>query len=140
MVGRGASYADVDGDGDLDILITSVGQPPRMLRNDQALGNHWLRLKLIGVHCNRDAIGAQVEVRLPDRTLRRQVMPTCSYLSQIELPLTFGLGQNDHVDAIAIRWPDGSRQELHNLQVDRLHEIQQQVAPETPASPRGTSR
>ena len=61
MVGRGAAYADIDGDGDLDVLITATGQPPRLLRNDQQLGHHWLRFKLTGTKSNRDAIGAWVD-------------------------------------------------------------------------------
>ena len=63
LVGRGASYADIDGDGDLDVVITQNGGPPLLLRNDQATGHHWLRVKLTGTAANRDAIGAWVEVR-----------------------------------------------------------------------------
>jgi enediyne biosynthesis protein E4 len=125
IVGRGASFADIDGDGDLDLLITSNGGAPRLLRNDQNLGHHWLRLKLVGSNCNRDAIGAEVEVQLPDRTLRRRVMPTRSYLSQVELPLTFGLGMEDRVQSVTIHWPDGSRQIVPAPQVDRAYEIEQ---------------
>ena len=79
MVGRGASFADIDADGDLDLLLTAIGSPPRLLRNDQQLGHHWLRVKLVGTRSNRDAIGAWIELELPDRVLRQQVMPTRSY-------------------------------------------------------------
>jgi hypothetical protein len=125
IVGRGANFADIDGDGDLDVLITAPGRAPRLLRNEQNLNHHWLRLKLRGTSCNRDAIGAQVEVHLEGRTLRRQVMPTRSYLSQVELPLTFGLGAAERVQSVRIHWPDGSRQVVRDLQVDRTYEIQQ---------------
>lgn len=125
MVGRGVSYADIDQDGDLDLLLTATGQAPRLLRNDQAVGNHWIRLVLVGTSCNRDAIGAEVEVHAGDLVLRRQVMPTRSYLSQVELPLTFGLGQNTKVGKILVRWPDGTRQELEGLAIDTTHTVQQ---------------
>ncbi|MBT6153800.1 MAG: CRTAC1 family protein [Planctomycetaceae bacterium] len=130
MVGRGTSFADIDGDGDLDILITAVGREPRLLRNDllstKKPGHHWLRLKLIGKQCNRDAIGSMVEVQLGKRTLKQQVMPTRSYLSQTELPVTFGLGQAEKVDHVRIRWADGTTQEIPSPEVDRLIRIEQQ--------------
>jgi hypothetical protein len=123
LVGRGASYADIDGDGDLDALVTATGQPPRLLRNDQQLGHHWLRLKLTGTKSNRDAIGAWIEVELADRTLRRQVMPSRSYLSQVELPVTFGLGPDDHVRRVTVRWPRGATQVVDARQIDRMIEV-----------------
>jgi hypothetical protein len=123
LVGRGASYADIDGDGDLDALVTATGQPPRLLRNDQQLGHHWLRLKLTGTESNRDAIGAWVEVELADRTLRRQVMPSRSYLSQVELPVTFGLGDDDRVRRVIVHWPCGATQEVEVPAVDRVIEL-----------------
>lgn len=125
MVGRGASFADIDGDGDLDVLLTAVGRRPRLLRNDQQLGRHWLRFKLRGRRCNRDGIGAWIEVKLPDRTLRQQVMPTRSYLSQVELPVTFGLAEDVNVEHVTVYWPDGSVQRLAHVPVDRLHEVEQ---------------
>ncbi|HEV8540894.1 MAG TPA: CRTAC1 family protein, partial [Verrucomicrobiae bacterium] len=87
IVGRGSAFADIDGDGDLDVVLTQPGGKPILLRNDQGLGNHWLRVKLIGQKANRDAIGATVHVRVQGKDLWRQVMPTRSYLSQSELPV-----------------------------------------------------
>ena len=108
IVGRGSSYADVDGDGDLDVVLTQIAGPPLLLRNDQATGHHWLRLELRDKAPNREAIGARVELVAGGVTQRRAVMPTRGYLSQVERVLTFGLGEQGRVDSIEIIWPDGS--------------------------------
>jgi len=125
VVGRGAAYADVDDDGDLDVVITTVNNPPRLLRNDQQSGNHWLRLKLIGDRDNRDAIGSRVVVRAKDQTLIRFGMPTRSYLSQMELPVTFGLGEADAVEDVTITWPDGSETKLDKPPLDTMRIVRQ---------------
>ncbi len=129
MVGRGATMADIDNDGDMDLLLFASGGKPRLLRNEQQLGNHWLRLQLRGTTCNRDAIGAVVAVTLPDNTiLRRNVMPTRSYQSQTELPMTFGLGKFDKVQSVTINWPGGESQELTVDGVDRMITVEQKAS------------
>jgi hypothetical protein len=123
LVGRGSTFADIDADGDLDVLLIPVVGRPRLLRNDQRLGHHWLRLKLVGTASNRDSIGAQVEVHAGRQVQRRLVMPTRSYLSQTELPITFGLGRASAVERIRIQWPGGPPHEITGVPVDRLTTI-----------------
>lgn len=119
IVGRGAAYADIDADGDLDVALTQAGGAPLLLRNDQTSNHHWLRVKLIGSAANLDAIGASVELRTGETTQRRVVMPTRSYLSQMELPVTFGLGGSTQVDSLTVRWPGGARETVTVDGVDR---------------------
>jgi hypothetical protein len=120
MVGRGATFADIEGDGDLDVLLVLLEGRPRLFRNDQQLGHHWLRLKLVGRASNRDAIGAEIEVHAGGQVQRRQVMPTRSYLAQTELPVTFGLGATTAIDRVRVRWPGGRSQEVTGAAIDRL--------------------
>ncbi|MEI6781496.1 MAG: CRTAC1 family protein [Verrucomicrobiota bacterium] len=120
IVGRGGAFADIDGDGDPDVVLCQAGGPPLLLRNDQQLGHHWLRLKLVGTRSNRDAIGAWIRVKVSGQNSWRQVMPTRGYLSQSELPVTIGLGAAEKPDEVEIIWPGGRRQNAESLEVDRL--------------------
>jgi len=123
IVGRGAAYADIDADGDLDVVLTQVGGPPLLLRNEMENDHHWLRLRLEGRPPNTGAIGASLVLEAGGVTQHRTVMPTRSYLSQVELPVTFGLGETDRIEQVTISWPDGSEQVLGGLTVDRSHVI-----------------
>lgn len=125
IVGRGSAYGDLDNDGDLDAVFTQTAGAPLVLRNDQALNRHWLRLKLVGKKSNRDAIGAWVRVKGGDQIIARQVMPTRSYLSQSELPVTIGLGATDKFDDIEITWPGGQVQKLANARIDATTVVEQ---------------
>lgn len=124
MVGRGAAYADIDRDGRLDVVLTQINGPPLLLRNETETDHHWVGFELKGRAPNHLAIGARLEIEQGDETLIRHVMPTRSYLSQVALPLHFGLGTSDQLDAVTVVWPDGYRQSLHNIEVDQYHVIQ----------------
>lgn len=124
-VGRGSAFADMDGDGDLDVVMTEVGGSPMLLRNDQAIGNHHVRLKLVGAKSNRDAIGAWVKVTAGGESQWRQVMPAKSYLSASEFEVTFGLGPNTKIDAAEVIWPSGAKQVIADMGIDRRNVVQE---------------
>lgn len=118
MVARGAAYADLDMDGDLDFLLTGCGEAPRLFRNDDAAAqNNWIRFRLIGSETNRDAIGAILTLGAGGRERIKMVRTGSSYLSQNEFTLTFGMGEIDAVESVSIQWPDGSEMELSGDEV-----------------------
>ncbi len=125
IVGRGSAFADIDGDGDLDVVMTQIGGPPLLLRNDQELKHNWLRFKLVGSKSNRDGIGAWVKVRTGNQVLSRQVMPARSYLSQSELPLTVGLGTATRVDEVTVVWPGKQVQKVTDWRLNGQTAIKQ---------------
>ncbi|MFM1768949.1 MAG: hypothetical protein RJA22_1478 [Verrucomicrobiota bacterium] len=125
IVGRGSAYADIDGDGDLDVVLTQTAGPPRLLRNDQQTGHHWLRVRLAGSRANRDALGARVRLRAGGVTQTREVTGSRGYLSQSDLTLTFGLGTATRVDELEILWPGGTAQKIAEIPIDRLITVTQ---------------
>ncbi|MGB5641685.1 MAG: CRTAC1 family protein [Gammaproteobacteria bacterium] len=128
VVGRGASYADIDNDGDLDVMITQPGREAKLYRNDQQTGHHWLRVVLEGSSDNHNAIGAIIELTVNGVTQRRLISSGRSFLSQVEFPVTFGLGNADKVDSLLITWPGGQKQSVDIEEVDKLITIKQTTA------------
>jgi enediyne biosynthesis protein E4 len=117
---RGSGAWDFDDDGQMDLLITTLGGRAALWRNVGSTGNHWLRIKLEGTLSNRDGLGARVRVELADRTLHGESRCPTSYLFQQDPRLHFGLGSNAVVDAIEVRWPSGQSQSLTNIKADRI--------------------
>ncbi|HEV2206047.1 MAG TPA: CRTAC1 family protein [Candidatus Acidoferrales bacterium] len=114
-VSRGLCYGDFDRDGDLDLLMTTNNGPACLFRNDLQARNNSIRFRLIGTKSNRDAIGATVRIFHNGTEQSQMVKTGSSYLSQSELPLTFGLGENDQVDRAVIEWPSGRTEEHTQL-------------------------
>ena len=120
-VGRGLAYGDFDRDGDLDLLMTTNHGAAVLFRSDQLSGNHSLRVRLTGTKSNRDAIGAVVRIFYGQSSQFRRVRSGSSYLSQSELPLTFGLGKFDRVERLVIQWPSGANEEYKALTAGRTY-------------------
>jgi hypothetical protein len=120
-VARGLAYGDFDRDGDLDLLLTTNSGPAYLFRNDQVARNRSIRFKLTGTQSNRDAIGATVRIEAGGVSQTRLVKSGSSYLSQSELPVTFGLGARDKVDRAVIQWPNGRTEEYKNLKPNNAY-------------------
>ena len=122
---RGAAFGDFDNDGDIDVLIMNMNEPPSLLRNDYAGTNHWIELQLEGTRSNRTAIGALVTVTVNGRALTRALLSQSSYYSHDDVRLHFGLGNSDTAQSIVVRWPSGTVQTLADVKGDRLVKIRE---------------
>ena len=120
-VGRGLAYGDFDRDGDVDLLMTTNNGPAVLFRTDAPAGNRSIRLTLQGTKSNRDAIGALVRVYHGGTSQSRMVRSGSSYLSQSELPVTFGVGRRDQVERLVITWPSGRTDEFKNVAAGRSY-------------------
>jgi hypothetical protein len=108
---RGCAFGDYDNDGDIDVLVLNMNDPPSLLRNDGGNKNNWIKIKLLGTRCNRTAIGARVYVTTAKHTQMDEVHSGGSIMSQSDLRLHFGLGQEKVVDSIEILWPTTHQRE-----------------------------
>jgi hypothetical protein len=121
-VGRGLAAGDFDRDGDIDLLMTTNNGPAVLFRNDQKTGHRSLRLRLIGTQSNRDAIGATIRIFHEGTSQSRMVRSGSSYLSQSELPVTFGVGKRDRVDRVVITWPNGRTEEFKSVATGKAYD------------------
>jgi hypothetical protein len=121
-VGRGLACADFDRDGDVDLLMTTNNGPAVLFRNDQTGGRRSVRLRLRGTASNRDAIGTTVRIFHGGTSQSRTVKSGSSYLSQSELPVTFGVGTRDVIDRLTIAWPNGRKEEFTKVATGKQYD------------------
>ena len=116
---RGCAFGDFDNDGDVDILVINLNEPPSLLRNDVSGDNRWLKVKLIGVESNRSAIGARITARYGDKIQVQEVLSQSSFYSASDLRLHFGLGRAEAAD-LEIRWPRGTKETVAHVAANHL--------------------
>ena len=127
---RGSAFGDFDNDGDIDVLVMNMNEPPLLLRNEyvnkrSAGPNNWLKLKLVGTKSNRSAIGVRVLLRTGSRTQVQEVTSQSSYYSHNDSRLHFGMGQSRKADLIEIRWPSGQTETLQDILANQILTIKE---------------
>ena len=124
-VSRGAAFADLDGDGRVDVVVNNLDDRPTMLLN-KSVGGNWIELKLVGRTVNKDAIGARATISAGDKKQVAEVRAGHSYLSQSDLKLHFGLGNAKSIESIEVRWPGGGTQKLNGVSANQVLRIEEQ--------------
>jgi hypothetical protein len=130
-LGRGLAIGDIDNDGDTDLLLMNAGEPPVLLRNDNGNRNNWLGIKLVGTKSNRDGIGTLVTVKAGTVRHTKQLLGGTSYCSASDLRLLFGLGNNQKIDEVDVRWPSGLTTTLKDVAINHYLTIKEEVAQPT---------
>ena len=129
FLGRGLAIADFDNDGDVDLLLMNAGEPPLLLRNDGGNRNAWLGIKLVGTKSNRDGVGAKVTVRAGSLNRAKQLAGGTSYCSASDPRLFFGLGNNQKVETIEVKWPSGQVTTMKDPGINRYVTIKEESSP-----------
>ena len=122
---RGTAFGDFDNDGDVDVVVINMNEPPSLLRNDCNTKNNWLKVKCVGTKSNRSAIGARVRVVTGQHSQMNEVMSGSSYISQNDLRLHFGLGKAKQTDLVEVRWPLGLVESFKNIEANQLLVVQE---------------
>ena len=117
---RGCAFGDFDNDGDMDVLVMNMNEPPSLLRADVKAGHRWLKVKLSGTESNRSAIGARVRVKCGAHWQAQQVESQSSYYSVNDFRLHFGLGEAPKADLVEVRWPSGKIELIRDVAGDRV--------------------
>lgn len=121
---RGCAFGDFDNDGDIDVLVVNLNEPPSLLRNDVTGGRHWLKVKLIGTKSNRSAIGSRVTVAYGGKRQAQEVLSQSSFYSANDPRLHFGLGAETKV-AITVRWISGRVDQFTDVAADQVVTIRE---------------
>jgi len=116
---RGCAFGDFDNDGDVDVVVVNMNEPPSLLRNDVSGGGHWLKVLLVGTTSNRSAIGARVTARYGEKSQAQEVQAQSSFYSTNDRRLHFGLGTAAQAE-LTIRWPSGATEKIPNVEADQL--------------------
>jgi enediyne biosynthesis protein E4 len=123
---RGVAFGDLFNEGRIDAVVTVLGAPVKLFHNISDTGNHWILLKLVGTRSNRMGIGAQIHITADDgRQQWNEATTAVGYTGSSDSRVHFGLGKNQHIKEMEIRWPSGIKQVLHHITVDRIMTIEE---------------
>jgi hypothetical protein len=129
---RGSAFVDLNNDGFMDLVVTSLGERPRILMNNALNGNHWIMFDLIGHKSNRNGIGATIKVTTGSgRALYNHVTTSVGFMSSSDRRAHFGLGTEARIDHVEIRWPSGILQRIARPAIDRILRVEEPVQPQT---------